>query len=61
MKNHNPAGRNLRFAGARERLTAVIVLVAFAALVWAAWSGRFDDEIQQILAWIRDHYRKLAN
>ncbi len=61
MKNHNPAGRKLRFAGARQRLAAVIVLLVFAALVWAAWSGRFDDEIQQLMTWLRDQYRRLVD
>jgi hypothetical protein len=61
MKNHNPAGRKLRFAAARQRLTAVVVLAVFAALVWAAWSGRFDDELHRGMAWVGEQYRQLAN
>lgn len=61
MKNHNPSGGNLRFAGAGQRLTAMLVLLVFAGLLWAAWSGHFDSEIQHLAAWLRRHYQALVH
>ncbi len=61
MKNHNPAGRNLRLANTAQRVFSLLVLAVFAGLVWLAWSGRFDREINQFSAWMRSHYHALMD
>lgn len=61
MKNQNPSGRRLRFAGTGQRLASLLVLAVFAGLIWLAWSGRYDTEINQISAWLREHYRALVD
>ena len=48
MKNHNPAGGQLRFANTRQRLVVVLLLCVLVALVWAARSGRYDREIGRL-------------
>jgi hypothetical protein len=61
LKNHNPAGRRLRFASAGQRVLSVLVLAMFGALVWAAWSGRFDSQVNQVASWMQARYEALAN
>lgn len=61
MKNQNPSGRRLRFASTGQRLASLLVLAVFAGLIWLAWSGRYDTEINQIAAWLREHYRALVD
>lgn len=57
MKNHNPSGRNLRFAGTGQRVLSILVLAVFAGLVWVATSGRFDREINQMSTWMQERYQ----
>lgn len=61
LKNQNPAGRNLRFANTGQRLFALALLAVFAGLIWLAWSGRFDAEINRISAWMQASYRALTD
>jgi hypothetical protein len=61
LKNHNPAGRKLRFASAGQRALSLLVLAMFGALVWAAWSGRFDTEINHVASWMQAHYQALTD
>ncbi|GAA4857743.1 hypothetical protein [Luteimonas vadosa] len=60
MKNENPTGGHARFAGAGQRLLVLLVFAVFAGLVWLAWSGRFDAEVQQVAAWLSDRYASLS-
>ena len=60
MKNDNPSGRNLRFASTGQWLMSVMVLAVFAWLIWAAWSGRYDAEINDFARWLRHHYEALT-
>lgn len=60
MKNHNPSGGSLRFASTGQRFVALLVLAVFAGMVWAASTGRFDREINQISTWMRGHYETLT-
>jgi hypothetical protein len=60
MKNHNPSGRNLRFASTGQRLLSMMVLAVFALLIWAAPSGRYDHEVNDFARWLRQHYEALT-
>lgn len=60
MKNDNPSGRNLRFASAGQRLMSLLVLAVFAWLIWAAWSGRYDHEVNAFARWLRHTYETLT-
>lgn len=61
MKNHNPAGRNLSFASTGQRLVVTVVFVVFAALIWAAWTGRYDREINTFASWLQRQYNAIAH
>ena len=60
MKNHNPAGRRLHFASVGQRLFAVFVLAVFGYLIWLAWTGRYDTEVNRLAAWLNEQYRALV-
>ena len=60
MKNDTPAGGNLKFAGFGQRVLSLLVFVVFAALIWAAWSGRYDREVDRVAAWMQSHWRALV-
>ena len=59
MKNDNPSARRLHFASAGERLSSLLVFAVFAALIWAAWSGRYDREVNHLAEWMRVHWNAL--
>lgn len=61
MKNHNPAGKGLRFAQTRQRLVAMTVLATMALLVWLAWSGRYDVEINRFAEWLQRQAGHVVN
>lgn len=60
MKNHNPAGRNLRFSSGTDRLMVIVVTIVFVGLLWAAWSGHFDSEINAGARWLERHWDRLV-
>lgn len=60
MKNHNPAGRRLRFSTGVDRLMVIAVTIVFVALLWAAWSGRFDREIDAGARWLERGWDRAA-
>jgi hypothetical protein len=61
LENQDSPGRNLRFATTAQRVVSLLVLAVFAGLIWLAWSGRFDREINQISAWMRSLYHALMD
>lgn len=61
MKNHNPSGRNLAFAGIGQRLLTTVVLVVFATLIWLAWTGRYDREINTFANWLQRQYDTIVH
>ena len=61
MKNHTPAGRPLRFATTGQRLLSMLVLGVFVALLYAAWSGRYDREVNQVAGWMRTQWHALVD
>ena len=61
MKNDNPAGNKLAFASMGQRLLSLLVFAVFAALIWAAWSGRYDLEVNHVASWMRSHWNALVN
>lgn len=60
MKNQNPSGKNLRFASFGQRLFAMFVFAVFAYLIWLAWTGRYDTEVNRFAGWLREHYHALT-
>lgn len=60
MKNHNPSGGHLHFAGLGQRLLSLIVLGVFAYLIWLAWTGQFDHEVNRVARWLQAQYNALA-
>ena len=61
MKNHNPAGGHIRFASLGQRLLSGVVLLTLAALIWLAWSGRYDGEIDSFASWLQRHWNALVH
>ena len=61
MKNHNPSGNKLHFASATQRIMGTLVFVVIAGLIWVAWSGRYDAEVNQFAAWLRTHWHALVS
>lgn len=61
MKNHNPTGRKLRFAGTGQRVLALLVFVVLGYLVWLAHTGQYDREVNRFAGWLRAHWHALAN
>lgn len=61
MKNHNPAGGRLHFATFGQRLFALFVLAVFGYLIWLAYTGRFDAEVNRVAGWLARQYHALAN
>ena len=59
MKNETSAGKKLRFAGPVQRFFAVVLLAVFVWLIWAAYSHRYDSEINRFAAWLHQHYEAL--
>lgn len=59
MKNHNPSGHGLRFAGTGQRLLAMLVLGVFACLIWVAFDGHYDNEVNAFASWLQRHYEAL--
>ena len=59
MKNSNPSGRNLQFASTGQRLFALFVFVVFGYLIWLAYTGRYDTEVNRFASWLRTHYHAL--
>ena len=61
MKNDNPAANKLHFASLGQRVLSLLVFAVFAALIWAAWSGRYDREVNQVANWLQAHWNALVN
>ena len=59
MKNDNPSGGRLQFASAGQRLFSMLLFAVFAALIWVAWSGKYDREVNHVAAWMRTHWDAL--
>ena len=45
--------------GIRQRLLALCVFAIFGALLWLAYSGRYDAEVARIAAWLHGHFDAL--
>ena len=60
MKNHNPSGNKLHFATFGQRLFALFVFAVFAYLIWLAYTGRFDSEVNRVAAWLQSNYHALT-
>ena len=61
MKNDNPAANKLHFASLWQRLLSLLVFAVFAALIWVAWSGRYDREVNHVATWMKTHWNALVN
>jgi len=59
MKNHNPSGKNLRFASSGQRLLALLVVAVLAYLIWLAVTGQYDTEVNRFAAWLHRQYDAL--
>ena len=42
--------------GIGQRLLALCVFAVFGVLLWLAYSGRYDTEIDRIAAWLHSHF-----
>ena len=49
-----------RFATFCERPFSMSVFVVFAYLIWLAWTGRYDTEVNRFAGWLREHYQALT-
>lgn len=52
MKHRTTADGHVRVSGGRERLWAVLLLLAFVGLVWAAYAGVFDRPVAAAARWL---------
>ncbi|MBB5015301.1 hypothetical protein [Rehaibacterium terrae] len=60
MKSADPAHRKLRFARTRQRVASLLLLAVFAWLIWAAYSGRYDAQVQQLADWLQSAWQRLT-
>lgn len=60
MNDTDPPGREPRSAAARRRIAAFVLIAVFAALIWAAYSGRFEAEVRQAADWLRQAWSSLT-
>lgn len=60
MKNADPVHRKLRFAKTRQRIASMLLLAVFAWLIWAAYSGRYDAQVQHIADWLQSAWQRLT-
>ena len=61
MKNHNPSGGRLRFAGFGQRILAALVLGVCAYLVYLAVTGQYDHEVNRVAHWLKQQYHALMH
>ena len=61
MKNDSPAARNMRFATTGQRLLSLLVFAVFAALIYAAWSGKYDREVNRFAGWMRTQWHAVVD
>jgi len=61
MKNHTPAGRRLRFAGLGQRILALLVFVVLGYLIWLAYTGQYDREVNRVAGWMRAQWHALTD
>lgn len=61
MKKPPPAGRIPRLAGAGQRALALLVFVVLGCLVWLAYTGQYDREVNRFAAWLRVHWHALVD
>lgn len=60
MKSPVSSGRGPRFAGAGQRALALLVFVVLGCLIWLAWTGRYDREVNRVADWMRAQWHALA-
>jgi hypothetical protein len=53
--------RGNRIANATQRVLVLLVFVVMAAMVWAAHSGRYDRQVNQVATWLHQHYAALMH
>ena len=54
-----PRGRD-RFPGIGQRLLSLLVLGAFAYLIWLALTGRYDHEVDRVARWLKATFGALT-
>jgi hypothetical protein len=42
--------------GIAQRLLALSVFAVFGVLLWLAYSGRYDAQVDRIAAWLHSHF-----
>ncbi|HET7127426.1 MAG TPA: hypothetical protein VFI26_10095 [Lysobacter sp.] len=60
MKNHNPSGKNLLFAGVGQRLLSLVVLAFCAYLVYLAITGQYDHQVNRFAAWLHRNWNAIT-
>jgi hypothetical protein len=58
VNNNNPTDG--RFANTVQRLLALFVFVVCGYLIWLAYTGRYDTEVNRFANWLRGHYHALV-
>lgn len=61
MTHRTTPGRPSRLAGAGQRLLALLVFVVLGYLVWLAYTGQYDREVNRFAAWMRAQWHALAD
>lgn len=60
MKHRTTPGRPSRLAGAGQRLLALLVFVVLGYLVWLAYTGQYDREVNRVAGWLRTQWQSLV-
>jgi hypothetical protein len=55
------APRGNRVANAMQRMLVLLVFAVVAAMIWAAHSGRYDRQVNQVATWLHRHYAALMH
>ena len=53
-------GRSRR-DGFMQRVLALLVFVVLGVMVWMAYSGRYDRQVNHVARWMHQHYDALLH
>ena len=56
-----PTGRRPHFAGIGQRILALLVFVVLGYLIWLAYTGRYDLEVNRVAGWMHAHWNALLH
>lgn len=61
MTNDHTTGEGSLIANLVRRLLALFVLILFGYLIWLAYTGKYDGQVNRIAAWLHRHFDALRH